>query len=164
VSSDGRRKTADAIFALGSAALSAAVYFGARGLPESPFDPLGSAAFPMALAALLAALAAVQLVRLAFGHAAGASTVSLIHGLDGNGVHRRRVDLAIAIYAMTIAYALALAFGANFLVSTIAYISASGAALTGPCRRAIARSAAIGAILALAIWSLFTHVFLLQWP
>jgi hypothetical protein len=164
VSAAGPKRAADAIFALGSATLSAVVYFGARDLPESPFDPLGPAAFPLALAALLAVLAAVQLARLAFGFATGASAVVLVHGLDGGGTHRLRVDLAVAIYAMTIAYSAALAFGAGFFAATTVYVIAAGASLAGRDRRAVIRSAAVGAVLATGIWALFTHVFLLQWP
>jgi len=164
VSAARPKRAADAIFALGSAALSAVVYSGARDLPESPFDPLGPAAFPLALAALLAALAAVQLARLAFGFATGASAVVLVHGLDGGGGYRLRVDLAVAVYAMTIAYSVALAFGAGFLAATSVYVVAAGAALAGRDWRAVAKTAAVGAILAAAVWSLFTHVFLLQWP
>lgn len=158
------KHAADAIFALGSAALAAAVYFGARDLPESPYDPLGPAAFPLALSALLALLSVVQFARLAFGFATGASAVALVHGLDGGGTHRLRVDLAVAIYAMTIAYALALAFGAGFLVATTVYVVGAGVALAGRDRRAVVEAAGIGALLAAAIWALFTHVFLLQWP
>ncbi len=164
MSAAGPKRVADAIFALGSALLSAVVYLGARDLPESPFDPLGPAAFPLALAALLAALAAVQFGRLAFGFATGASAVALVHGLDGGDTHRLRVNLAVAIYAMTIAYAVALAFGAGFLAATTVYVVAASASLAGRDRRAAIKAAGIGAVLAAAIWSLFTHVFLLQWP
>ncbi len=158
------KRAADAVFALGSAVLSTVVYFGARDLPESPFDPLGPAAFPLALAALLALLAAVQLARLAFGFATGARAVAMVHGLDGSGTHRLRVDLAVAIYAMTISYAAALAFGAGFLPATTVYVIAAGASLAGRDRRAVIKASGIGAVLATAIWLLFTHVFLLQWP
>lgn len=157
-------RAADAVFAIGAAVLAAAVYIDARDIPESPFDPLGSAAFPLALAGLLAALAIVQLARLALGAATGASNVALVHGLDGDGDHRRRVDLAVAIFAMTVAYAVALALSVGFLLSTVVYIAASGVALTVRDRRTRAKVAAIGAVLGVAIWSLFTHVFLLQWP
>jgi hypothetical protein len=164
MSGQAPNRAADAIFAVGSAVLAAAVYFDARDIPESPFDPLGSAAFPLALAGLLAAFAVVQLARLALGAATGASSVALVHGLDGEGTHRRRVDLAVAIFAMTVAYAIALAAGIGFLVSTVVYIAASGAVLTLRDRRAAVKVAAIGAVLGVAIWSLFTYVFLLQWP
>jgi hypothetical protein len=164
VSGQAPRRAADAAFAVGSAILAVAVYFDARDIPESPFDPLGSAAFPLALAGLLATFAIVQLVRLVFGAATGASAVALVHGLDGGGDHRRRVDLAAAIFAMTIAYAAALAFGVGFLLSTVVYITASGMSLATHDRRTMAKAAAIGIGLGTAIWSLFTHVFLLQWP
>ncbi len=164
MSEQAPRRAADAIFAIGSAVLAAAVYFDARDIPESPFDPLGSAAFPLALAGLLAALAVVQLGRLAFGAATGASSVALVHGLDGEGAHRRRVDLAATIFTMTVVYAIALAAGIGFLAATVVYIAAAGAALTLRDRRAKAKVAAIGAVLGVAIWFLFTHVFLLQWP
>ncbi len=157
-------RAADAIFALGAAALSAAVYFGARDLPESPFDPLGPAAFPLALAALLACLAAIQIVRLAFGLATGASDVVMVHGLGGDGTHRPRVGLAAAIYAMTVGYAVALALGAGFLVPTAIYVVAAGVMLAGRARREITKATCVGAVVAVAVWSLFTHVFLLQWP
>jgi hypothetical protein len=157
-------RLADAIFALGAAALSAAVYFGARDLPESPFDPLGPAAFPLALAALLACLAAIQIVRLAFGLATGASDVVMVHGLGGDGTHRPRVGLAAAVYAMTVGYAVTLALGVGFLVPTSIYVAAVGAMLAGRERRDIAKAACVGALAAVAVWSLFTNVFLLQWP
>jgi NhaP-type Na+/H+ or K+/H+ antiporter len=164
VSALAPRRAADAIFAVGSAILAAAVYVDARDIPESPFDPLGSAAFPLALAGLLAALAIVQLARLAFGAATGASSVALVHGLDDEGAHRRRIDLAAAIFALTVVYAIALAAGIGFLAATVVYIAAAGAALTLRDRRAAAKAAGIGAVLGVAIWFLFTHVFLLQWP
>ncbi len=158
------RRVADAVFASVSAALAGVVYLGARELPESPFDPLGPAAFPLALAALLGGLSALSILRIALGLSIGASVVSLVHGLGAGPAGHQRGGVAAAVYAMTVTYAVALSSGAGFLPATGLFAIASGAVIAGHDRRAAARAAVVGAGCAVAIWLLFTNVFFLQWP
>ena len=163
--SDTTNRTADALFAGIMLVLSTVVFVTAWQLPPSLFDPLGPGAFPLLVSGLMAALAIVLLGRLALGLATGRSATSIIKGMGGETEHRLRPWLVAGLYALTVLYALVLAFARiGFLVPTVVYIGVLGFALSQRTRRDGLMAAAVAIAGGFGTWYLFTKIFLVLWP
>lgn len=162
---DRTSRTADALFGGIMLALAVVVFATAWQLPPSLFDPLGPGAFPLLVSGLMGGLALILLGRLALGLATGRSATSIIQGMGAETEHRQRPWLAVGLYLLTVAYALALAFAhIGFLAPTVVYVGVLGFALSGRTRRDALTALAVAVVGGIGTWLLFTRVFLVLWP
>lgn len=142
------RDTALAAFALGIAALLA---IGSSGLPPPRFEPMGSAAVPRILAALIALFALLILAkawtrREAVLDAGPADEVVAPPGRS------------LAAFAALVAYVAALDFAhAPFIPTTVAFVLVMGLTLAARTRRTLLGFALLGLILAVGIDMVFTR-------
>jgi hypothetical protein len=164
-----RRKRAwpDFAFALFCLVAAGLMYFEARKLPDSPFDPLGPGSVPMLLAGLLAALALLLLGRLALGLGVGSAAQSFIVGMssDEPPTHRRRPITAIVGYTLTIAYVAVMHLDwLDFFWATLIYMAALALLLLPRTRRAWATGILIAVVSAAALQYVFTNVLFVDLP
>jgi len=139
--------------------LAGLLWWAARDLPESPYEPLGPGGFPSALAVLLGGLSVLLLLRARLTEGSAERRASI-----PSGVERRRGRLAaIGTIALTVLYALALDRAwAPFLISTTAYLVLAGAMLVKPTLKSLALAVVVGTVAGLAIYVLFKVVFMID--
>jgi len=161
-----RQRRIDALAAVVVLVVAAGVFVAARLEPKALYDPFGPGTAPMAVSVLLAALAAILLVRALLGLRVGQSAQSLILGLDGAAQedYRLRPDLAVATFVTTVLFTAAMTAGAPFLWSTVAFLFVLGTLMTDRRPRSIAVSAAVAVVGAVAIDVLFRRILLVQLP
>lgn len=162
-----KSRRADATLGVAMLAVALLIWWEARKLPPSPFDPLGPKSFPIWLSYALAALSIVLLVRVALGLRVGQSTVSLVLGVGGDAPaeYRLRPGLAAFVFACTLAYAAVLTFTPlSFLWSTIAYMAVLGWAMSDRSPRQTALAVAVATIGGAAIFYTFTRIFVVALP
>ncbi len=161
-----RRVGPDLAFGLFCLAVAGVIYFEARKLPDSPFDPLGPGSVPMMVAALLAGLAVVLLGRLALGLAVGSSALSLIAGMGGEEVtHRRRPLTAVVGYLLTIVYVAVMHLDwLDFLWATLIYMFVLGILLLPRTRTAWLTALAIAVVSAMSMQYIFTKILFVDLP
>ena len=123
-----RRRVAEVGLAAVMLAISAAVWWSSLDLPPAMLEPIGPAAFPRVVAAILGLLALVVL--------GGALRRREAPKPDPTDAGPRRPGLALVTLALTIAYIGAMELGwLGFRVATVVYLLALGAALAGLDRR-----------------------------
>lgn len=159
-----RRRRADAVAAVVVLAVAAVVFVAARREPKALYDPLGPGTAPMAVAAVVAVLALVLLLRSLLGLKVGQSAQSLILRTDAPTDYRLRPDLAAIAFATTVAFVAALSAGLPFLWSTLAFLLVLGGAMTDRRPRSLGIAAVVAAVGAVAIDALFRRVLLIQLP
>lgn len=161
-----RRVGPDIAFALFCLGVASLIYFEARKLPDSPFDPLGPGSVPMMMSALLAGLAAILLGRLMLGREIGSAAQSIITGMSGEGVtHRRRPYTAVIGYLLTIAYVAAMHLdGLDFFWATLIYMFVLGILLLPRTRKAWTISLVIAVVSAVSMQYIFTKILFIDLP
>lgn len=162
-----RRVGPDLAFALFCLGVASLIYFEARKLPDSPFDPLGPGSVPMIVSGLLAGLALLLLVRLALGLAVGSAAVSIIAGMssDEPPTHRRRPLTAAVGYLMTIAYVAVMHLDwLDFFWATLIYMAALGILLLPRTRNAWIAAVVIAVVSAAATQYIFTKILFVDLP
>jgi hypothetical protein len=158
------RRRVDALSALVVLGVAAAFLVAARLEPKALYDPFGPGTAPMAVAAVLALLALVLLVRSLLGQRVGQSAHSLILQMQGDIDYRLRPDLVAVTFGATMAYVGALTADLPFLWSTVAFLLVLGGAMTDRRPRSLVVAAAVAVIGAVAIDALFRRVLLVILP
>lgn len=162
-----RRAGPDLAFALFCLGVAALIYFEARKLPDSPFDPLGPGSVPMIVSGLLAGLALLLLGRLALGLAVGSAAQSLIAGMNSDEptTHRRRPLTAVVGYLMTVAYVAVMHLDwLDFFWATLVYMAALGILLLPRTRNAWIAAVVIAVVSAAATQYIFTRILFVDLP
>lgn len=137
------------------------IWWGAQSIAPPFFDPLGSAAVPLAVATIIAALSSVVLVRalLKLRRRRPAPEPEPDEGA------RNRPDLAFGILAVSAAYVGLMDFGVlGFRWATVFYIFAAGSLLGRFGRRTMLISAALALFLGIGCGLLFRYVFYIDLP
>lgn len=133
-------------------------------VPPAPFDPLGSAAIPAALAWIIIALAALVLAR---------AVVQLVRGANGGSLPAsgmpamsgRHALQTAAITALTTAYVFSITSQTvPFSVSTTVLVAASTLVLASDRWRRLPLIAAIALVTGAGSEWLFTRIFYLPLP
>jgi hypothetical protein len=123
---------------------------------------------PIALSYVMAALAGVILVRVAFGLTVGHARQSLLVGLhedSGDPGYRRRPDRAVATAALTALYVLLMHRGwLSFLPATAAFLTMLGVLLVPRTSRGFALSLGLGLGAAVLLDLVFRRVLILDLP
>ena len=147
-------------------ALAAGAFLAASAEPPPLYDPLGAGTAPMVVAAILAALALLLMIRTALGLRVAASQQSLILGLDGQagGGYRLRPWLAAFVMLATTFYAAVLTAGASFGLSTAVFLFVLGVAMGDRSPRQAAIALAVAAIGAAGIDTVFTRLLMVPPP
>lgn len=144
-----------AIFLLGVAAM---VGWGARSIAPPLYDPLGSAALPLAGCAILSAIAINLLVR-ALRSLPGAARAPSPAAPPRHG-------LALGLVLLVIGYVGTMSFGvAGFRWATLVFLVAAGFLLAaGNARRLALPIVAVALVFALGGYALFTRFFFIDLP
>ena len=156
---DRSRALVDIVFGTLLIVLAGVVWASVAQLPPPFFDSLGSAAFPKALAAIIALLSCIVLAQGAM--AWRASEPSEREPLP----YRQRFDLAVGFIVLTVLYAAVMEFDLlGFAWATTLFVFAGGTALGRFRLRETILSAAIAVLLGFGGWYLFTQVFYIDLP
>ena len=146
--------------------MAAIVWIDVSRLPPAFFDPVGSAVFPRAVAAVIAVLSLVVLVQTIAGRR-GSQDAALTpeDRSDGDDAPPRRTAMGAGMYGMLILYAAAMQIGLlGFATATSIFIFVAGSMLGRFRRREMLVSAAVAVILGFGGNYLFTRVFYIDLP
>ncbi|WP_028035798.1 tripartite tricarboxylate transporter TctB family protein [Chelativorans sp. J32] len=122
-----KERTADLVLMAAVFCVSAVFLVLALQLPPSRFDPLGPGSFPIGICLLLMALSGAGAARLLLGRALGRAETSLIVGIGQEAEYARHPQLAVALFALTVAYALVLQFTPlSFFWTTVLFVALGG--------------------------------------
>ena len=150
-----RVPVADVALATLMIAAGIACILSASTLSKSDLEPIGPAAFPIAVAIILIALAAAVLINAFRPRTIGGESVEFRH----------RGDLAAIMVGFTAAYVLAMQFDLlSFRWATVAYVAVLCAALFGWQPRKLPAAAILGLVMGLGLQYVFTKVLFLDLP
>lgn len=144
----------DFVFAFLVIAAAALVWFGTADLPPPRYEPVGSAALPRGLAALMAVLALVVAVRATRERVAPAERGSIAGPLR-----------VIVLGALMIAFVWVMeARIVGFRPAAMVFLFAVAAALGGFGPRRLLGYAVFAVVLPLVLHAIFTHLFYIDLP
>ncbi|WP_333834747.1 tripartite tricarboxylate transporter TctB family protein [Rubrimonas sp.] len=153
-----RNPAADALLAAAVAAFAALMLYEAAKIPPPFFDPLGSAALPRSVALAMLTLAALIAARALAG-------VGTAEGAPEPRGFRQRPDLAIGIFALSVAYVGAMDLRwIGFQPATILFLVAAAALLGRLDRRTLALGTASAVVVGFGATFLFTRFFFIDLP
>lgn len=146
--------------------MSALVWFEAGKLRPSPYDPLGSGAFPRMVSVGLGILSVILIARVLLGRSVGDSDTSLIAGFDGAETeHRRRPQLALGVLGALVVYICVLSFTSiGFLWATIVFVAVIGFAMSARRPRDAAIALAVGVGVGVGLNFVFSRVLVVALP
>lgn len=154
---------AELLIALCLIVLSVAVWIAADTLPPPIFDPVGSAAVPKAVAALIAILSLAMLGQRLKGHA-DVGTVPEPADPDP-APPPLRYGIATACFAVMVAYPLVMGIGLfGFREATFLFVLALGGFLARFDRRTMLILLPVALVLAIGLSQLFSDVFYIDLP
>lgn len=154
-----RRDHIEIGFGLFLIALCGLVLWGARSIRPAVYDPLGSAALPVAAALIVGGLTLVVLLR------SFRRPPRPVDEAERVAVRNDRPSLAIAFLGLTVLYVLVLSLGiGGFAVASAAFLAASGLLLARSAGRTALAVIAIALVLSLGGAYLFTHFFYIALP
>lgn len=158
----GERGAAEIGFALFLLAVSAAMWWGSLGLPPASLEPIGPAVFPRVISLIMALLALTILANALISGRQATPRADISEEKTGG---TRHWGLALATLLLSIAYLAAMQIGLlGFRESTVLYLMALGAALTGFDRRRLLVVAAIAVVVGIGTHAVFTRLFYIDLP
>lgn len=150
---------ADIILAIGMIFFSALVYWGSLELPPPRYEPLGSAAVPQGLAAIMAFLSVLLILR-AMPHLKTFTSKEN----EVSDVTPRPL-LAVLIFALTVVFIAILDLGLlSFIPAGILYMTAIGYFMTHRNLKRMPRFFVFSVLMVVGNYYLFTKVFYIDLP
>jgi putative tricarboxylic transport membrane protein len=156
-----RAPLVDICFALAMLVFAGIVWWGTADLPPPRYEPIGSAALPRALAAVMAVLSLIVLARaLARQQARGTDRTSM-----AGSALRPRPLLAIAVFAVLVLYVLAMDQRLlGFIPASIIALTVIGGLLAGFSLKRLPWLLGFVVVMVMAIWLVFTRFFYIDLP
>lgn len=151
----GERNVGDLVFAAVIIAVAVVVWVGTAGLPPPRWEPVGSAALPRGVSALMAGLAAIVAVRALRTPAEGGSEPVTVRAVA------RLLALA-GLLVVTVALMDARLVG--FRPAAIGFLFLACVILGGLSVRNVLVSAVFAVVLALSLHAVFTRLFYIDLP
>lgn len=150
---------ADILLAIGMILFSATVYFGSRDLPPPRYEPLGSAALPNGLAAIMVFLSVILIIR-AIPH-----LKSFEAAKDKITDVTPRPGLSLSIFGLTLVFIGLMDFQIlGFIPAGILFMTAVGYLLTHGNLKRMPLFFAYSVVLIVGNYYLFTKVFYIDLP
>jgi putative tricarboxylic transport membrane protein len=150
------KRWAEVAFAAIVITVAAATFWGTRNVAPPSFEPLGSAAFPRLVAACVAVMSLLILVRALRGRR---------EAPDERAISRRGALVTAATLGLAALYAATMAAGLlSYRVATPLFVIASGTLLKGARLRTLLALAALGLVLGVGGHFVATHVVVIDLP
>ncbi|MBJ3774628.1 tripartite tricarboxylate transporter TctB family protein [Acuticoccus mangrovi] len=153
-----RQAAGDLALAAAVILVAVVVWIATADLPPPRYEPVGSAALPRGISAIMALLGALLAARTLIGAEAPATAA-------GERVGMRAVVRLLVLCGLTLAYVAAMDGRlVGFRPATIAYLFLATLALAGITLRRVVTAFAFAALLAVGLHALFTHFFYIDLP
>jgi len=147
--------------------LSVVIFRGTLSLPPGSFDPVGSAGFPRLISLVIGILSLAILIRAA-RRILGDMKKSVAPATEDDAASptfRRRPDLALAFYALSLVYVSALALKLiSFGICTVLFLFTSIGMLTRFTFKRLPIALLIALVIGFGCQYIFTQVFVLDLP